>query len=529
MGTPVRLQESRDFRSGLNLVADAFQLQPGETPDCFNVVLQMGGGFRSRDVVAPLNTTALTNTPQSIWTYTNNSGTNQILVANGTKVSYSTGSNFTDITVTLGGTTPKVRACTFDNTNYWLATDGSTFDAPRKWTGTGTPTSLTQSFVDSYAGSPLTGNMPKARLIAAHMGYVWVANTSESGTAYPNRIRWSHPNKPEAWRTNDYIDIDVGFDGDEITAIVPWSDRMLIFKKNSVHALVGYSPDTFQVFPVSQTAGALSQEAVAKSEFGVFFFNWPDGAFLYDGRQVRWLFARLKPLTTGENNVTTIPAAYQGQVTVGWLKRRAWFSVPLGNATTNSAVFVYDPVLGPEGGWTKFGLSLGPMLEWRQSGATTLQLACQNGSDKRVLKLELTSGNQDDLGSGAASFASYYTTHWETAGSAVQKKRWRRPEFVIDGDVDAELTVKAWRNFDPTLLSRQFRVYATAPVAGLVWGSGAWGSGLWSTSATGAQEIVRGTGLGVGRSVQLQISGPSPSKRWSVNSIGWKFVPRRIR
>lgn len=529
MPTPVRLQESRDFRSGLNLVADAFQLQPGETPDCLNVNLQVGGGFRSRDVVSPLNATALTNAPQAIWTYANGSGTNQVLVANGTKVSFSTGSNFTDITVTLGGTTPKVRACTFNNVNYWVSSDGATVDAPRSWTGSGTPTSLTQTFVDSYTGSPLTGNMPKARLIAAHMGYVWVANTEESATKYPNRIRWSHPNKPEAWRTNDYIDIDVGFDGDEITAIVPWSDRLLIFKRNSVHALVGYSPDTFQVFPISQTAGAVSQEAVAKSEFGVFFFNWPDGAFLYDGRQVKWLFGRLRPLMTGENGVTTIPAAYQAGITVGWLKRRAWFSVPLGAATVNSAVFVYDPVLTQDGGWTKFDLALGPMVEWRQSSASTLQLGCQVGAGRRVLKLEQTSGNQDDLGAGATNFSSYFTTHWETAGSAVQKKRWRRPEFVIDGDVDATLTVKAWKNFDPTQLSRQFTISAVAPPAGFVWGTSLWGSAVWTTSVSGAQDIVRGTGLGVSRSVQLQISGPATSKRWSVNSIGWKFVPRRIR
>lgn len=528
MAAKVKLQEARDFRSGLNLVADAFQLQPGETPDCLNVTLMTGGGVRSRDVVVPLNATALTNTPQSIWTYANSTGTNQVLVAHGTKVGYSTGSNFTDSGVTLGGTTPKVRACTFNDTNYWLSTDGSTFDAPRKWDGS-TVTSLTQTFVDSYTGSPLTGNMPKARLIAAHMGFVWVANTSESGTAYPNRIRWSHPNKPEAWRTNDYIDIDVGFDGDEITAIVPWSDRLLIFKRNSVHALVGYSPDTFQVFPISQTAGAVSQEAVAKSEAGVFFFNWPDGAFVYDGRQVRWIFGRLRPLMTGENGVTPIPAAYQGQVRVGWLKRRAWFAVPLGNATTNTAVFVFDPALGADGGWTKYDLALGPMLEWRQSAATTLQLACQTGSAKRVLKLEQTSGNQDDFGSGATDFESYFTTHWETAGSAVQKKRWRRPEFVIDGDVDAALMVKAWKNFDPTLLARQFTVYATAPVTGMVWGTGLWGSGMWSTSLSGAQDIVRGSGLGVARAVQLRISGPAVSKRWSVNNIGWKFVPRRIR
>ncbi|NDD84506.1 hypothetical protein EBZ38_09590 [bacterium] len=193
-------------------------------------------------------------------------------------------------------------------------------------------------------------------------------------------------------------------------------------------------------------------------------------------------------MLTGENNVTTIPAAYQGQVRVGWLKRRAWFAVPLGAATSNSAVFVYDPLLGQQGGWTKYDLALGPMLEWRQTAATTLQLGCQTGSNKRVLKLEQTTGSQDDFGSGATNFSSYYTTHWETAGSAVQKKRWRRPEFVIDADIDVSLTVKAWKNFDPTQLSRQFTVSATAPVGTTTWGGSTWGGGYWSSSGTGASD-----------------------------------------
>jgi hypothetical protein len=295
--------------------------------------------------------------------------------------------------------------------------------------------------------------------------------------------------------------------------------------------LVGYSPDTFQVFPISQTAGAVSQEAVAKSEAGVFFFNWPDGAFLYDGRQVQWLFARLKPLLTGENSVTPIPAAYQAKVTAGWLRRRAWFAVPLGNATSNTAVFVFDPALSREGGWTKFGLALGPMLEWRPTASTTLPLACQTGTAKRVVKVEQTSGNQDDFGSGATNFESYFTTHWETAGSAVQKKRWRRPEFILDADIDVSLRVKVWKNFDPSVVAREFDLVATAPLNTALFDTATFdGSAVFAPDTlVGAQDIVRGSGLGVARAVQLRISGPSVSKRWSVNNIGWKFVPRRIR
>ena len=74
-----------------------------------------------------------------------------------------------------------------------------------------------------------TKNQPQAEVIAQHAGYLFVANTRENGVDYRTRLRWSHSNNPDAWAAADYIDISEG--GGEITADVPFSDRLLIFKR----------------------------------------------------------------------------------------------------------------------------------------------------------------------------------------------------------------------------------------------------------------------------------------------------------
>jgi hypothetical protein len=78
-----------------------------------------------------------------------------------------------------------------------------------KWTGT-TCTNLTASGGAYLAGrftSPSGTHAPKAEFVATHVDRLWVANTTENGSSFPNRVRFSHPLFPESWRSLDFIDI----------------------------------------------------------------------------------------------------------------------------------------------------------------------------------------------------------------------------------------------------------------------------------------------------------------------------------
>ena len=538
MPKAIQLLPVSAFDGGLNLRADAFQLRGTESPDLLNVDLDPRGGFRMRDVITPLNTTAFASVARNIWAYSTSAGVRQVLVQQGDDFAYSTGGSFTAVnpdalTMTAGN---PMRAATFNDLNYIqryaeqpaIKWDGSTATVL-------TDPAVTPSYNDTI-GTTVGSRMPKARCISSFAGRVVVANLKENSTPKPNRIRWSHPNAPEEWRTNDYIDVDIGSEGDYITALAPWGDSLLIFKNKSTHILSGYDSDTFTIQTVSKTIGAVSQEAVAATEFGVYFFAWPGGVFLYTGSSSpKWCFERLSPTISGGN----IPAAYQSQISLAWLNRRLWVSVPYGTtATTPSRVYVLDPTLGEkgmEGGWTVYDLTVGPMLEWATPANATLFLAT-HPTVKRVMKLH-QQGDQDTIdGSAYTDISSYYTTRWFDLDEPSLFKKWKRPDFVFDRDFTALLRVDTWKDYDPSNVSRSYYLQVTPLGTVLVWDDGThsanmkWDNNVWASDvAAGAQGIAKGSAMGRARSIRLRVTGPTPSKRWSVNAVGLKWVPRRVR
>ena len=128
--------------------------------------------------------------------------------------------------------------------NCWSA--GSLVMRYRTGAGLGTATALTNTFNNTYT-APTGGNMPLARLIADHAGHMFVADTTESGTRYRPRVRWPHPLQPEDWASADYFDIEPDDSSDQITAIVPFKNQLLVFKRRSVYAIYGYDKDSFTV------------------------------------------------------------------------------------------------------------------------------------------------------------------------------------------------------------------------------------------------------------------------------------------
>src|SRR4030042_1987331 len=287
----IKIINATDFTGGLNLTREQFRIDENESPALLNVDLGQRGGFKLRRAVAPLNATALASDPRSIWIYRTPLGVNQLLANVGDTVLYSTGGNFTDCTIGAGATTGPFRAVTFNNLCY---IQRNAEQVAVKWDGAvDTSLSANSPTWQNDLATPTGGYMPKAKCIANHGGYVWVANTVENGTSYPNRLRWSHAGRPEDYREADYIDSDVGADGDQIVALVPYSDHLLVFKQRSMYAIFGYDYTNFQVATIDRARGTISQDTVVSTPQGIFFFNWPEGVYLYDGKRGGgWLFEK---------------------------------------------------------------------------------------------------------------------------------------------------------------------------------------------------------------------------------------------
>ncbi len=523
----IALLPTTDFTGGLNKRADAFQLRGTESPDMLNVDLDPSGGFAQRDAVARLNTTVLSADIGTMWPFFTTAGTKQIIVQQGSDAAYSTGGNFTGINPDGLTTTGKMRAATFNGKCY---VQRNAEQVPWRWDGS-SATVLTSTFNDNIE-SPNDGDVPTARYIAAWKGYLWVAYTVESATTYSSRVRFSHPNKGEDWRTDDYIDVEIGNDGDWITGLLPFGDKLLVFKNQSVHAITGFDADSFAPDRIADV-GAISQDAIAATEYGCYFFSWPDGLyFLGRDGAVAYAFERLQPLL----HDGTIPASQHTKITLGWIRRRLWVNVPWDGSSVNEQTLVLDPTINTKqyGAWTRYDTHLSSMLQWEPPGAAALFLGAS--SDSRYVYQLHQDLDQDDLAGANVDIESHYTTRWIDNEQPAVPKRWKRPELVLDERPGLVLGVQLWKDYDATTPARQFTVTIPDADVGsstLIWDVGQWDEEDWAESASDAdvaQSIERVGMLGRARSVRLRFSGPTgPSMRWAVNAITYKFIPRRIR
>ena len=146
-----------------------------------------------------------------------------------------------------------------------------------------------------------------------------------------------------------------------------------------------------------------------------------------------------------------------------------------------------------------------------------------------VLKVDLYNEESDDITGTAVPFTSYYKTRWFDGGSYMQKKMFRRPDFVIkESDLSQAITVKVYHDFSEGAGNERkiFSISQTPSASGLLWGSGLWGEN-WSVGAI-SSTVKTGRNLGLARCVQLEFIGPS-SQKWGINSIGYKYQARRVK
>lgn len=541
---------SNDFTGGLNYRADAFQLADNESPDMQNIDIDPRGGFSSRGGMSDYNTNAIgsiaagTFSPRRLFAW-DGAYKHLLLAANdqifwtdyGTmsasigSTSNPFGASFTSWTV---GTTSRVYiACGHSNSSI-------------KWSGTATTTltaSGTAQWQNSYA-SPTGTHMPKANLCATHIDRLWVADTNENASAFPNRVRWSHPSVAESWREDDYIDVVGG--GSGITAIVPFGDQLLIFKKRAVFALLGYDEETFQLVPLTNEVGAANPQCVAVSEQGVFFFSWPDGLFVYNGQGFTDLFSVLRPLVqAGEITEASLNGVY-----VAWVDRKILLSFPLGvdpvsvetynqstitydsvdfkyggkeRASATTGTFVWDSTIGQGGAWTKYvcgdGYALTCAVDFVQPDGARLPVAAHSYRPS-ILHINQETLAYDRIQSTNYNFTSYYVTKWQDGENINAKKFWRRPEMVVRQlGVNTTIDVDVYHDWNRTNAERSFQMVLEGETI-----TGGYES--WGRPDLGA-DLVKGYNLGLCNSVQLKIYASGIS--WGINAITYKFNPRKVR
>ena len=549
-----RYDEKSDFTGGLNLRADQFNLTENESPALLNVEVDPRGGVRRRDAVTKINSTALDNEIISLMTHYE-ADQNQILAATldpattQSQIFYNddaTG-DFTG-PVQIGSDNPffdtaqPPRHVTFNDYTYMVNgllmhnDAGVTTVSAMRWDGA-TATGL----VPDIDGSD--GHFPCARYAATFAEFVWVAYTLESAVTYKNRVRFSKVNDAENWTATDYIDIDIGEDGDHITAIIPDADRLLVFKENSIYAIYGFNRDSFEVRNVTRTVGCREGTQPVAATAGIFFWYAEDGIYLLAYDDVAWVFERIKPAMTydvGQPALTLDTAP-----SMMWFDERLWVSVDYqsddnisGSSQSNRRnTFVWDASLGPIGAWTRHDINARSLLAYRPTGDTHLGIAATSGftapaSFDRISKLD-QNADYDDYVGAVAEINSFYHTGWFVGNRPTFPKRWGKTRTVMLADNDVDIVMYVYKNYDPSTALVGYSKSVEGLGSASVWDTAKWDDDEWQPEGTSDRYLfARWPTIGTGQAISLRFSvTPTSDKRgkWGVTSVVAMYRTRRLK
>jgi hypothetical protein len=526
-----------DMTGGLNLRPETFQLNENELPNLLNMEVDQRGGVNTRKAwtvaySAPAVGDGQPWDPRYTYMHRSSAGDMALFVAaNHNVYRYAAG-----VWTTVGtGADAEDHEADFVSwaDDVYLVRGGESAESSGKVDVAGTFTALPVTGAGGWANdytSPGTPHFPAADLVTTHLGYMFVAGTKADGINRPNRLRWSHPNNPEAWAEADYIDLMEG--GQRIVTLCSFADRLLVFKDDSVWALYGYDADTWEMVNVSRTIGAHSSQVVCRSESAVFFLSWPQGVFAYtENAKVEELSGQIRSIFSEDY---MHPDALH-QAWAGWVDRRLWLSLPYDGTRPGpdqpTSVFVFDPVLGS---WTMFrgggGCIPGPYIEAVETESSDALVAL-NRTTPYVIALDAVPGvAADECEPGSPEdFPTTLRTRWLDAGFPTWKKSWRRPDFLLRSvQFEKPVNVRVFHDFDPDNAQRSFQVVYSPEIVGANYGDFNWGDGTLYSGSRTTSSVERGGTMGRAGNVQLELSG-APGLSWGLNGIVFKWIGRRFR
>lgn len=115
---------------------------------------------------------------------------------------------------------------------------------------------------------------------------------------YPNRLRYSANGRPDCFSGRDSRYTDEFGDKTEIVACRRFANELIVWKRDSVWMLEGFSPDTFGTLKIADTVGCVAPKTTQVIETGypsmhadeplsIALWMDTDGVYILDGRKPR--------------------------------------------------------------------------------------------------------------------------------------------------------------------------------------------------------------------------------------------------
>jgi len=402
-------------------------------------------------------------------------GTSFLAVVSGTgvyKTSNVFGGSFTDVTNGITLTNSASNLVQSDSLNDYRVFCNET-DAPFKISA-------------SASAAALTGAPTGAKTCASFFNYLFFGNTTESGTSYPSRLRWSDVNTVDSWPTNNYIDLGYN-DGDSIVDIAVAWRYLLIFKKRSIYAasITGLSgANAFIARPIARGIGCWAKNSVQVIRDHGVFWQGADGIYQMTGfdyfgnPQIHRISEPIwnEFLKINKTQFAQSTSAKSGKYTQYWL------AIATGSLTTNSEILVYDYHLGDTNqhkAWTTYaGINANALIQvednnnqnWIFSGDTT----------GGVYKHDV--GNSDNPSNKSTAITASYTSQDIVLGSPDLDKQLKWIYTFLGTDISTTtVTMNVAYDYSPAYADT-FTLNAGAN--GALWKVAIWGTDYWGGAST---------------------------------------------
>jgi len=244
--------------------------------------------------------------------------------------------------------------------------------------------------------APTNHNPPGSHRFAVIWKNRWWAPSASVG----NRLHFTELFQNQSWPTLFFIDLPFE-KGDDIQAVIPQGDTLLVFGQNKVFLIIGQTSLDFEVRPsAGAQAGALGPRAVALIENGVIHAA-AEGVFIFDGASDKLLSHDIEPgwrdlvANTAASELAKIAVVYDFQY------KEVRIAVPRLFPRSDRGEWVLDLNRTRETqmpAWTDTDRAIGVYVHWDGSEPTA-------GDRGKLLSLSPTEGRifQEKTGTSANS------------------------------------------------------------------------------------------------------------------------------
>lgn len=370
---------------------------------------------------------------------------------------------------------------------YKCTTAGTSGTEEPPWGASGVTVLDGQVSWIACGGLEIEGNSAeslRAHCIENYKGFLFVANTEEGGTAYPQRLRWSQWQNHTLWHNNSdgsgmagYVDCSDTRGG--IQAIRPLGDYLYVYKEDSIIVLSYSGGDTtFSKDTVTTEAGLYAPQAIVELPHNHIFVG-ENNIYSFDGSSLSAIGEPIKKFFFDNLSPSKVSKIY------GYYDKNnsdvifAFYSTLNKNTTSPDKAIIFNINTST---WSKRDLKMSALGEYSQTETKTIddiKIAIDTDNsliDSSLFKqdklLTAAGDNEGNLyimtgySDSRGDYEGYVTTkthHMEDPGHI---KRLMRIQFHIETQGDYPLVVQigtSWNAETRFTWSKELKMDLSSP------------------------------------------------------------------